>query len=92
MAEVISGPSGATVIPCPLPDCGWVHVARQPGPEEHPGALAEVFGYGVFAAQATARRLHDEEETLRAHFGSHDLAEWVAEVTRLRAELEAARA
>lgn len=74
------------VIPCPLPDCAWTHVALPPGPEEHPGALAEVFGWGVFSATATARRLHDAEETLRAHFGSHDLAEWVAEVTRLRDE------
>ena len=99
MPEVTKGPPGATVIPCPLAACDWAHIARQPGPEEHPGALADVFGLGVFAATATAQRLRDTEEALRAHLSSHDLAEWVAEVTRLRdentrlrTELEEARA
>lgn len=71
---------GATIAHCPLPDCPWATVTM-PGPAEHPGALADVFGWGVFAAHAASERHLENERKIREHLETHTLLEWVKALT-----------
>jgi hypothetical protein len=69
------GPPGATIAYCPLPDCPWAV-------RDGPGALADVFGWGVYSASAAFDRLQKTERTIREHLEAHDLAEWVIALTK----------
>jgi hypothetical protein len=71
-----AGPPGATLAHCPMPACDWSQVTM-PGPAEQPGALADVFGWGVFAAHAANERRQAFEQEIRAHLETHPLIEWV---------------
>lgn len=62
--------------PCPLPSCRWEMVSEPPGPSENDGALADVFGWGVFAAHARNERLQRTEQALRDHLSGHTVEEF----------------
>lgn len=64
------------IYPCPLPDCLFAMVSEPPSPAENDTTLADVFGFGVFGAVATARRLERMEQQLRAHLDTHNVPEF----------------
>lgn len=66
---------GLRIAYCPMPGCPWASVTI-PGDAEHDGALAEIFGVGVFAATARAQRLQDHEREIREHLDSHPVQDW----------------
>jgi hypothetical protein len=68
---------------CPIPGCPWAHVSMA-GQAEQPGALADVFGWGVVAASARQQRLADVERTLNDHLNSHTILEWVTGIGQLQ--------
>lgn len=68
MAEVTTDP--VTIYPCPLPGCQWATVSEPAGPAENEGALAEVFGWGVYAATARAQRLQRKEQEITDHLSA----------------------
>lgn len=72
----MADPDEPRIYPCPLPACPWVTVSEPPGPAEQEGALAEQFGWGVFAAHAKADRLTRKERELRDHLNTHALTEF----------------
>jgi hypothetical protein len=83
------------IYPCPLPACRFELVSEPPGPAENDGALAEVFGWGVFAAHARNERLSRTEQALREHLSGHAVEEFaiaLAVANKRIAELEAASA
>jgi hypothetical protein len=81
----------AKIYYCPFPGCRWAHVSAA-GPEESPGALADIFGPGVFAATARAQRLAMTEQTLAAHLGSHTTGEWAIALAQANADRDQAAA
>lgn len=88
MAEIAET---ARVYPCPLPDCPWEAVSEPPGPAEEPGALAEVFGWGVMSAVARNERFRRLESKLTDHLLTHTLTEFaiaLANANKRIAELE----
>lgn len=88
---ITEGVPGSTVWECPMPGCDWTFVERPPGIAEQPGALAGIFGTGVFAAIAVNARVTRTEEALAAHMGTHEIAEWVAALVHAQDKLAAAR-
>lgn len=77
---------GAFVAYCPLPGCHWASFTA-PGAAEHPSVLAEVFGWGVFAATARAQRLEAHEQEIREHLRSHTAEEWAMALAAARARI-----
>lgn len=93
MAEQMAATVTFRVYPCPLPGCDWEMTGDLPGPEESNGALADVFGWGVFGAVAKAERLRRTEEKIRAHLQGHPVEEYavaLANASKRIAELEEA--
>lgn len=81
----------ADVINCPL--CPFSYEVRPLDPRVlDPMALAGVFGPGIMTQTALNQRAQDTERALREHFETHATAEWLAEVTRLGAEVARLRA
>lgn len=64
------------VYPCPLPHCDWTRIGELPYASESEGALADIFGTGVFGAYAKFERLRREEETISAHLRTHTVEEF----------------
>lgn len=62
---------------CPL--CAWEGVVRGPTVVD-PNALAGIFGVGVLSSVALNNFHTIIEATLREHFQTHTLAEWVLAV------------
>lgn len=81
----------ATVYRCPVDDCGWVHVEPPIDPRISGATLAGVFGPNIMLAHAQNSRAEKIERVLQDHLRTHTVAEWVATVTRLQAELKEAR-
>lgn len=75
-------------IVCPLVDCHWTLDATPP--EVDPGALASVFGFGVFSAVAAHQHQYRVETELRAHFRGHSLEDFLRTITSLRQQRDEA--
>jgi hypothetical protein len=91
MAEVVD--ETIRIYPCPLPDCRWSMIGELPGPAESEGALAEMFGPGVFGAVARADRLRRTEQQITEHLTGHSTQEFavaLANANKRIAELESA--
>lgn len=86
MTEAAVNPDAARIACCPLPGCHWASFTA-PGPAEHPGALASVFGPGVFSAVASAQRLQAAERDIRSHIESHPATEWATALAAARAQI-----
>jgi hypothetical protein len=69
-------PDEMKIYPCPLPGCQFAMVSEPPGPAENNRALADVFGFGVFGAIATAHRLERMERELTCHLNTHGVQEF----------------
>jgi hypothetical protein len=76
----------ATVLTCPLDGCDWGHYERKVTVPS--GALAEVFGCGVIAANAEHQHRQRVEDALQRHFASHKTEDYLRTITRLKRELE----
>jgi len=75
---------GAVFYECPLPDCGWTHGEFPPAPGNLEPMAATFDRATVMLARQFAR---GAEQGIRAHLETHELVEWVQEVSRLRAEV-----
>ena len=85
----MTAPQEIKIYPCPMPACPWAHLSM-PGPAESDGTLAEVFGWGVFAARARSERLVGIEETIKAHLATHPVGEWAIAMAQMDADARAA--
>lgn len=77
-------PAGTTVYYCPLGD--WTHTQLPPTELELMQAATQP------AVTYIRRRLQDVEAEVEAHLNAHGLIDWLTEINRLRAELEAQQA
>ena len=71
-----NGMDKVIVYPCPLTGCPFTMISEPPGPAENDLAMADVFGFGIFGAIATAHRLERMERALVAHLNTHGVQEF----------------
>lgn len=83
MSEAERFPAGTALYHCPL--CDWTHT-------ELPASETELISsLGDPVLDVAKRRAMAVEVQVASHLSTHPLAEWVAEVTRLRAEMNSLR-
>jgi hypothetical protein len=83
-----AAPDKVMVYPCPLPNCRFAMVSEPPGPAENDRTLADVFGFGVFGAIATAHRLERMERELVAHLNTHGVKEFAIALAKANKRIE----
>jgi hypothetical protein len=70
---------------CPVLECEW-ELDTTP-PDTAPGALADVFGWGVVALHHRNTVATNNERKAEAHLQSHTVIEWMNTVNALREAL-----
>lgn len=73
------------VLTCPVDDCVWTHTETMPVIPE--GVLAGIFGPGVMTVHARNVLRQRLEDALQAHHTTHEVADYLSTITRLRSEV-----
>lgn len=90
MTDIVIPEPNATVVYCAIDNCDWAHL--EPHLNVDPGALANVFGPGIFAAVAHAQQAQRIEDALDAHYRTHTVVDFLRTMASLRHELADHRA
>lgn len=69
--------------PCVISTCHW-YLDVPPTPVVDPMVLADVFGPGVMAVEATNQHHAHIERELRRHLSTHTVQEFVTEIGQLK--------
>lgn len=76
----MTAPSPTRTALCPVDGCG--HLFDLTIAAVDPGALAGVFGFGVFSAAARSQQVAEYERRLDVHFRTHTTAEFVDSIVK----------